>query len=119
MWPFDRKRPVRALYMTDSELTELLQKQTRRIAALEDSVDTLSGQFARLRGYVYARKGRLNDFAAPGAGTDGPPSSGDRRAWLEHESRKRKLSKTELRELAGLVPLGSGAAPQQPAEDTQ
>lgn len=57
MWPF-RKRTVRALYMTDSELAEVLGKITREVKELRDDVDAHHAQHVKLRGRVYAIWGK-------------------------------------------------------------
>lgn len=106
-WLF-RRQKVRETTSADvvEALTALQTRTERRFEELEDRVEMLVGQHRRMRGYVYAKKGNVLDTAL-----DGAPAS--RKQWLESESRKRRLTRPELRELAGLAPPGSGSAPAE------
>lgn len=104
-WPFGRAKVREATPQDVVESFVAMQSRVeRRFEALEDRVEMLVGQHRRMRGYVYAKKGKVLDTAF-----DDAPAN--RRQWLESESRKRRLTRPELRELAGLAPPGSGSAP--------
>ena len=106
-WLFGAKvRPA-----TPQDVLDAVRGLVSRLEATDERVDRMDGQLRRMRGYVYAKKGSVLDTFSD----EGAPAG--RKQWLERESRKRRLTKPELRELAGLAPLGSSAPP--PAEDQQ
>jgi len=91
---------------------DALKALLARIESVDERQDRMEGQFRRLRGYVYAKKGDMLDTVFDEAG-----SPNGRKAFLEREARKRRLSKSELRELAGLVPLQTHHRPEQPTNE--
>lgn len=102
-WLFGEKvRPA-----TPQDVLDAMRALVARLEATDERVERMDGQLRRMRGYVYAKKGQVLDTFAD----DGAPSN--RRQWLESESRKRRLTKPELRELAGLAPLGSSVPPAE------
>lgn len=85
---------------TPQDVLDAMRNLVSRLEAADERLDRMEGQLRRMRGYVYAKKGAVLDTFGDEAG-----SPGNRRAYLESESRRRKLTKPELRELAGLAPL--------------
>lgn len=92
---------------TPQDVLDAMRHLVSRLEATDERVDRMDGQLRRMRGYVYAKKGAVLDTF----GNEGAPTG--RKQWLESESRKRRLTKPELRELAGLAPLGSSARPAE------
>jgi len=101
-WLFRRTKAREA---TPQDVVDALQGLSRRLQALEERQDFLEGAHRRMRGYVYAKKGAVLDTFSDA------PQPRDRKAFLQSESKKRRLTKPELRELAGLAPLGSSPPP--------
>lgn len=98
---------------TTQDVVDAVKTLLRRLDATEERLDRMEGQFRRLRGYVYAKKGDVLDTAFDDVG-----SPNGRKAFLEREATKRRLTKQELRELAGLVPLRTTSAPpEQPPNE--
>lgn len=85
---------------TPQDVLDAMRNLVARVEATDERVERMDGQLRRMRGYVYAKKGNLLD-------TFGDEAPQGRKAFLEAEARKRRLTKPELRELAGLAPLGS------------
>ena len=102
-WLFRRSKVREA---TPQDVMDALAGIQKRFSVLEDKFEMLEGQYRRMRSYVYAKKGQLLDTAL-----DDAPRN--RKSFLESESRKRRLTRAELRELAGLTPPGSGSRPAE------
>ena len=94
---------------TAQDVLDAMRTLTGRLEAMDERVDRMDGQLRRMRGYVYAKKGAVLDTF----GSDGAPPPSDRKAWLNAQAKQRRLTKPELRELAGLAPLGSAPPPAE------
>jgi hypothetical protein len=96
MWPFSRR------LASDRQVIELLRDVTGRVERLEN-------QHLSLRGYVYAKKGNVGppNIAPPGAASGPTPTS---------TAAQPRLSRDELRALAGLKPGRAYPHPPDPPE---
>lgn len=101
------RRKARAREAVPQDVIDALASCVKRINAVDERLDVLEGSHRRMRGYVYARKGRIDDRALD----DGGAAMG-RREWLDKQSQQRKLTREELRELAGLTPLKTVPRPE-------